>query len=796
MNSKLSLTVVIAGLLSTSLHARAQEDTLLIQDAIIVEGNRANPMLANVEPEVVLDVAEIRSYGAESLQDLLADLSTLTSSSRGGAPAILLNGRRISGLREIRNYPPEALASVEVLPETVALKFGFRADQKVINFILRDRFHALTASTRLGGATDGGQTLGEGRLSNLRIRNDSRWNIDLEVEHQDALFESDRDIIRLDGDLGADRSLQPEQSTAGLTGSYSHFLPGDISATYTLGLDASEQQRTIAQSGTSDTLDRDTDSWGVDASFVLNKTYDDWNWSVNGRLASDQTESTTQPDLLSGLADRTDATRDEASLEAVGFFKLATLPAGDLVTTLKAGAETEELSTESERDGSLTRTDLSRDSLNAQINLDAPLLDRDMANNPLGFVSLNANARVDDVSDVGGLSTYGMGLTWHPLDSVQIIASGSRSEDAPSLAALGNPISAIDNARIFDFATGETVDGVELISGGNPDLSPETRNIRDLNVSWDPFEDHDISLNLTYTETDIENAILDFPGVTPQIELAFPDRISRDANNDLFLVDARSINIAESNRRELRYGFNWSIQLPRPERPDLDPEERSQLREIIFQRLDEEDRARIEQRIAEREARRAAGGDRPPRNARGQGGGRAGGGGGRGGRGGPRGSGRLFASVNHTLVLEDSLLIATGGQRLDLLGGDAISDQGGTAKHQVTGQVGASRGPLGGFLRVRWQSETEFDDGAGGALQFDDLVTTNLRLQYNFGNNPKLLLKYPFLDSTRVALSVDNLFDQKQRVTNSTGLVPINYQADLLDPRGRSVMIRFRKLFY
>lgn len=793
MYSKLSLTVVITGILATSVDAHAQEDTLLIQDAIVVEGSRSNSMLANVEPELTLDVAEIRSYGAESLQDLLADLSALTTSSRGGEPAILLNGRRVSGLREIRNYPPEALASVEVLPETVALKFGFLADQKVINFLLRERFHALTLAARLGGTTDEGQILGEGRLSNLRIRNDSRWNIDLEVEHQDALFESDRDVIRLDGDLGADRTLQPEQHTAGLTGSYSHFLPGDISATYTLGLDASEQRNAIAQTGTSDTLDRDTDRWGVDASFVLNKTYDDWNWSVNGRLASDQTETTTPPDLLSGLADRTDATSDEASLEAVGFFKLAALPAGDLVTTLKAGAATEDLSTESERDGGLARTDLSRDSLNAQINLDAPLFDRDMKNNPLGFVSLNANARVEDVSDVGGLSTYGMGLTWQPLASVQIIASGARSENAPSLAALGNPISAIDNARMFDFATGETVEGVELISGGNPDLNPETRDIRDLNLSWDPLKDHDVTLNLTYTEIDIENAILDFPGVTPQIELAFPGRILRDASDDLFLVDARSINIAESNKRELRYGLNWSVQLPRPERPDLDPEERAQLREIIFQRLDEEDRARIEQRIAEREARRAAGGDRPPRNARGEREGRAGG---RGGRGGPRGSGRLFASFNHTLVLEDSLLIATGGERLDLLNGDAISDQGGTAKHRVTAQIGASRGPLGGFLRVRWQSETEFDDGAGGVLQFDDLVTTNVRLQYNFGSNPKLLLKHPFLDSSRVSLSVDNLFDQKQRVTNSSGLVPINYQADLLDPRGRSVMIRFRKLFY
>ena len=418
-----------------------------------------------------------------------------------------------------------------------------------------------------------------------------------------------------------------------------------------------------------------------------------------------------------------------------------------------------------------------------------------MAGNPIGAISLNANARVDDVSDAGSLATYGVGMTWQPTSTLQIIASTAQAEDAPSLQELGNPLSSVDNARVFDFLAGTTVEGVVRLSGGNASLRPETRTVHDLNLSWDPFDKHDVTFNLAYTETEIEDAILAFPGLTPDIELAFPERVLRGADGTRLLLDARPIIIAESTNRELSYGFNWSIQLPRPDRPDLEPEERRQLRDIFFQRLDEEDRARIEQRIAERAARRAsAGGGCPP----GAGAGRRGpprGRGGRGGRGG-FGSGRLFLSLNHTAILEDELRIGPGTVPLDLLNGDAISDRGGTSEHQVTAQAGASHGALGGFMRVRWQSSTTFNDGTGTGLRFGALTTTNLRLQYNFERNTKLLLKYPFLSSTRLSFGVDNLFDEKQEVTDAAGTVPIIYQPDLLDPRGRTLTLRLRKLFY
>ncbi|MEO1322347.1 MAG: hypothetical protein AAFV59_05005 [Pseudomonadota bacterium] len=784
------LLVLSAGSLIISLTTVAQED-LLLQDTIVVEGARGNPMLADIEPEVALDFAEIRAYGAASLEELLADLEPLTQSARGGAPAILLNGRRVAGFRQIRNYPPEALASVEILPEEVALKFGFRANQKVINFVLRDRFHALSTRSRVGAPTDGGQWLSEIDVSNLRIRDDARWNFDAEYEFQDGLRESDRDIVSEVDGTDADRSLLAEEHALDLTASLSHFLPGEISATYAGGLDLIQRNRDIAQSDLSDTLDRQTDEVGAEASFVLNKVYTGWNWSVNGGLNYRDVQTDTALDPVSGFQESTNSETQTANLEGVLFRELIELPAGKIVSTVKLGIDHSDLDSQSNQNGVITQSSLSRTQSNAQTNIDIPILDSDMNSNPLGTLNLNANNRVDDVSDFGTLSSYGIGLTWKPIESLQILASTARNETAPALALLGDPISVTETARVFDFATGETVENVTRISGGNPDLASEEQTVHRFNINWDPFETPDITFNLTYTDTKTDNAILSFPGLTPQIEAAFPGRVIRDDSGALLSLDARAINVEESQSRQIRYGFNWSHRLPRPERPDLSDEERRQLRQIFLRRLDEEDRVRVQQRIAEREARQASGQNAGPRAGQ-QGRGRGRGFGGRGGRGG----GRIFASVYHTYVLEDSLRIGADTETLDLLDGDAISDLGGTPQHLLEAQAGFSNGPIGAFIRANWQSETEFEDGANGALKFDDLATVNMRVQYNFGSNPRLLLKYPILDSTRVSIGVDNLFNEKQRVTDVQGLVPITYQPDLLDPQGRVVTLRFRKLFF
>ena len=58
-----------------------------------------------------------------------------------------------------------------------------------------------------------------------------------------------------------------------------------------------------------------------------------------------------------------------------------------------------------------------------------------------------------------------------------------------------------------------------------------------------------------------------------------------------------------------------------------------------------------------------------------------------------------------------------------------------------------------------------------------------------------LVAKQPWLRGTSLRFEVNNIFNAHPRVRDASGNVPLNYQPDLLDPLGRTVMISFRKLF-
>ena len=120
--------------------------------------------LGGLAPELQLGPLDIQSYGVSTVTELLDELAIQTNSSRGRggeSPVVLLNGKRISGLGEVRDIPTEAILRVDILPEETALSYGFTADQKVVNFVLRPRFRALTGEGTVGTPTAGGQVNGK-----------------------------------------------------------------------------------------------------------------------------------------------------------------------------------------------------------------------------------------------------------------------------------------------------------------------------------------------------------------------------------------------------------------------------------------------------------------------------------------------------------------------------------------------------------------------------------------------------------------------------------------------------------
>src|SRR3712207_6412104 len=127
-------------------------------------------VIGDIPPENTLTSRDIRAYGATSVSELLDALAPQLGSARGrgdGQPVVLLNGRRISGFREIRDLPPEAILRLDILPEEVALKYGYRADQRVVNIVLRPRFRSTSARAEAGLPTGGGSSSQEADVTRL-----------------------------------------------------------------------------------------------------------------------------------------------------------------------------------------------------------------------------------------------------------------------------------------------------------------------------------------------------------------------------------------------------------------------------------------------------------------------------------------------------------------------------------------------------------------------------------------------------------------------------------------------------
>jgi len=182
---------------------------------IIVRGARLRGQL-DVEQAPLLELNEedIAAEGVASIADLVTQIQNQTGSARGrggGRPVILVNGIRPGNFRELFQYPPEALAKVEVFPEEVAQRFGFPPDRRVINLILKDNYSSREIELEFEGPARGGQFVNEQEFGYLKIANGGRINFNFTAGDASLLTEDERNIIQTDGST-SDLSSDPEQA--------------------------------------------------------------------------------------------------------------------------------------------------------------------------------------------------------------------------------------------------------------------------------------------------------------------------------------------------------------------------------------------------------------------------------------------------------------------------------------------------------------------------------------------------------------------------------------------------------
>ena len=801
-----------------------------------VATRRRGAALGDYEPELVLDEEQLKAYGASSIQELMTLLEPVTRSSRGGSPVFLVNGRRISGFQEIRGIPPEAIERTEILPEETALSYGYSADQRVVNFVLKANFRSLTMQASVRRPDEGGRTVSDLESNVLRIAGKQRTTLDLEYENDTALFETERDIERSNGAPTAYRTILPKQEQASVAGSLVRDLNDTTAVTLSASLEDTSRlawqglpgvqlavpPSTVAEQlylNAPDALSRTTDTLAGKVGALVDGYLGDWRWTLTGGYDRTETKTRTgrgldqdalQAGVTAGLIDPVgdadqlprlpfDTARSVSSsgnLEGVINGTVWEAPAGALTSTFKVGFDTQTLDSESLRyDADLkasvfSERSLSRDRTSASGNFNLPIASRDREIlGVLGDLSANLNLAYQDLSDFGGLSAYTLGLNWSPWSPINFNVSWSDEQNAPSMSQLNDPTISTANVPVYDFLKRESVN-ITRIEGGNSGLSEETKRILKLGFNLTPLKDKDLRLTANYSRTEVEGSIAAFPTITPELEAALPERFERDLDGNLLSIDARPLNFQKAEQQEIRWGLNFSTPFGKP-----DPA------------------------AAARMGQRGPGGGRPgggggPVTMRMEGGpppgGGAGGpppggmrmqmGGGRGGRGPAMqpGQGRFNVSLYHTYRIQDEITIRDGLPVLDLLDGAAIGARGGQSRNEVQFQMGLFKSGMGGFLNANWKESTRINGGSSpdDDLSFSDLTTVNLNLFADLSSRQTWVAKYPWLKGARVSVGIDNLFDQKLDVRNGLGVTPDAYQPDYLDPLGRTFRVSFRKILF
>lgn len=587
-------------------------------EIVVRSGRLRGQLFVDQAPLLQLDETAIAAEGVTSITDLIAQISARTGSARGrgggGQPVILVNGIRIGSFREFANYPPEALARVEVFPEEVAQRFGFPPDRRVINLILKDNYSNRQVDLEYEMPSRGGYARNEQQLGILKIANGGRINANIEVQDTTLLTEAERNVPQTDGSqslVAGDPSQAEFRSlladTFGLEANvswakaivesgtslsanlnYARDESRSLDGLNTVTLTSPTGTSALRTFGADTPLARRSSSDTVSAAgsinqpinaFRLTTTFDgafsETETEIDRRLGTAQlqvfrdaaaagTLAITGP--LPTSADngfdvalrRTITTETQATLEG----PLAELPAGEVLATFDLGLDWRRIESSDTR--SLTGAELTRRRLSTGANLVVPLTSgREEFLDGLGDFTLNLQAGLEDLSDFGLLGDWNAGITWKPTDGLDLSATYILREVAPSLSALGDPQVTNFNVPVFDFVRGETV-LAEVLTGGNPTLPPETQRDWKFSANWElPFWENS-RLTVDYIMNRSDDVVSSFPQITTETEAAFPGRVTRDADGRVVRVDRRSVSFAETRADRIQFTFstNGSIGAP------------------------------------------------------------------------------------------------------------------------------------------------------------------------------------------------------------------------------------------
>lgn len=597
-------------------------DTL---DAVKVTASRLpsepGAALGTIRPELQLGRMEVQSYGASTVEELLGLIAPMTTSDSGDStPIVLLNGKRISGMQEIKDIPTEAIRRVDVLPEEEALLYGYPPDQKVVNVVLVPRFNRYTAQLDGSAPSAGGMETGVADLDRFILHDDDRLNLDLKYTANTMLTEDERDIAAVPVQPGYDAQAEDplDPRAARSLANASHAVDGNavlsralgdrtsLTLNYTGNLNTSDGERgyagtaldvpaddPFAQSADGQrvyryvpvVLGQHSKGWSSRFGGTLNHDFDSaWHLSVVGywnRAGSRTvTDAGVDNSAAQALLDAGDADFDPYGLLTGAMFPrnapniatsladtknlqvlvngtLLKLPAGDAIVSLGLADTDSRIDNVARMGGRQRIADFKRNDASATASIEVPLINRGQETlGRFGDLSINAHAQLDRLSDYG--------------QDLQHWGYGLRWSPMTRLTFTANldagktapTLTQLANPVITSIGT-RVFDyatgqtvSVTSISGGNPDLLASDQHRFRAGINIKPFDQRRLSIVFNYSDTDTRDAVGSLPPATAALQAALSDRFLTDDNGDLVEVDSRPLNFAEERRRQLRFGVN------------------------------------------------------------------------------------------------------------------------------------------------------------------------------------------------------------------------------------------------
>ena len=170
----------------------------------------------------------------------------------------------------------------------------------------------------------------------------------------------------------------------------------------------------------------------------------------------------------------------------------------------------------------------------------------------------NLAFRGDNYSDVGGSVTGKASLRWQPIKEVVVRGSVGTGFRAPTLLDLWLP-QTLGTSEAFD-DHGQTGLQVTALSGGNPDLKPETSRQNSLGIVFSPLEGLTASVDVFQIKV---NGIISTPSaqeIVSQFRLgspAYQGLVTLDANGDVSKIVSVQANNGKADVQGADININY-----------------------------------------------------------------------------------------------------------------------------------------------------------------------------------------------------------------------------------------------